>query len=131
MSNGYAAGNYTIRCHKCGKHKTGMDKWAITCKECAMEGYGYAVLVRGYIVAWFPKFDEQEADWCRDNYFGAWLVMKARQPVIVPPSKEAIESAEKCAAELSEILNDISQGEPLGEEFEAVWDLAKGELYEE
>lgn len=91
-----------------------------------VEEQGCAVIVRGTIVAWFPKFDEQEADWCRDNYFGAWLVMKARQPVIVPPSKEAIESVERCAAELLEILNDISQGEPLGDEFEAVWDLAKG-----
>ena len=35
MTNGYAPGDYTIRCHKCGKHKTGMDKRAITCKECA------------------------------------------------------------------------------------------------
>lgn len=38
MTNGYAPGDYTIICHKCGKHKTGMDKRAITCKECAVEG---------------------------------------------------------------------------------------------
>ena len=110
MTNGYAPGDYTIRCHKCGKHKTGMDKRAIACKECAMEEHGCAVIVRGNIVAWFQDFDEA-AEWCRANYFGAWLVMKARRPTIVPPSKEAIESAEKYAAELSEILNDISQGE--------------------
>ena len=129
--SGYAPGNYAIRCHKCGEHKHGMDKRAITCKECAMERDGYAILVRGNIVAWFQDFDDWAAEWCTNNHFGAWLIMKARQPVIVAPSKEAVESAEKSAAELSEILNDISQGEPLGEEFEAVLDSAKGELYEE
>lgn len=33
---GYAPGNYTIKCHTCGKRADG-DKRAITCKQCACE----------------------------------------------------------------------------------------------
>jgi len=65
------------------------------------EAKGSAVLVCGYIVAWFADFDQAAQEWCTENHFGEWLVVRAKCPRLVPPSKKEIEAIEREARELS------------------------------
>lgn len=61
---------------------------------------GSAVLVHGSVVAWFANFDQAAQEWCTENHFGEWLVVGAKRPKLVPPSKKEIEVIEGEAREL-------------------------------
>ena len=62
---------------------------------------GTAVLVGGQIVAWFADFNEESADWCRDNYFGQWLTWRATYPETVPLTDEEEREVQKKVAEFT------------------------------
>lgn len=65
---------------------------------------GTAVLVGGQLVAWFADFNEEAADWCRDNYFGQWLTWRATYPEPIPLTKDEEAEVQKKVAEFMKLF---------------------------
>lgn len=65
-------------------------------------GLGAAIIVDGVVVAWFADFTEEARDWCTENYFGRWLVWRAKAPETVPLTEaeysKAMHEAQEFAA---------------------------------
>jgi len=82
-ANGYAPGEYMIRCHKCGQHKHGMDKRAITCAECAKKTRAAAAAAPPHFDIPYPPAprpaEEEAVSKMRDALQKAWLALDALQ----------------------------------------------------
>jgi hypothetical protein len=59
---------------------------------------GVCVIASGRMVAWFAEFNEAAHEWCTDNYFGQWILWKAKSPEIIPLTTEELKECERQAA---------------------------------
>ena len=65
--------------------------------------------MRGQIMAWFAEFTEEAREWCTENYFGEWLVWRARPPEIVPLTEAEYAEVQREAAEIVAALNPLPE----------------------
>ena len=72
--------------------------------------------MRGQIMAWFAEFTEEAREWCTENYFGEWLVWRARPPEIVPLTEAEYAEVQREAAEIVAALNPLPEAPNGGSE---------------
>ena len=72
-------------------------------------GLGAAIIVDGVVVAWFAEFTDEAREWCTENYFGRWLVWRAKTPEIVPLTEGEYDEAMRGAKEMAALFEDLPE----------------------
>lgn len=69
------------------------------------------MIASGQIVAWFAEFTEEAHEWCTDNYFGQWVLWKAKPPEIVPLTTDELKECERKASLFKLLFESDSDNE--------------------